>query len=87
MEWKFKCDADLLLTVLRKVNKTYRLNDDYIYIYNMLITGCGKSFAFDGNWKLTFPHCMFPVKCSTLLSGLNTPNICHMGNMHFVRNI
>lgn len=28
----------------------------------------------DGNWKLTFPHCMFPVKAG--LPGLPALNMC-----------
>lgn len=24
-------------------------------------TGCGRCWSIDGNWKITFPHCMFPV--------------------------
>ena len=27
----------------------------------IFVTGCGNCWTVDGNWKLTFPHCMFPV--------------------------
>lgn len=31
----------------------------------------------DGNWKLTFPHCMFPVKAGLPgLPALNMPDVC-----------
>ena len=42
----------------------------------MLISGCGRCYAVDGNWKLTFPHCMFPVKTSIGLPGVNFPDVC-----------
>ena len=39
--------------------------------------GCGKCWAIDGNWKLTFPHCMFPVTtCIPGMSKINFPNVC-----------
>ena len=30
----------------------------------------------DGNWKLTFPHCMFPVKAQVSLPLVNFPSVC-----------
>ena len=31
----------------------------------------------DGNWKLTFPHCMFPIQTIVPgLSGVNYPDVC-----------
>ena len=40
-------------------------------------TGCGLVWAVDGNWKLTFPVCMFPVKATHLgIHGLHVPNVC-----------
>ena len=39
--------------------------------------GCGACFSLDGNWKLTFPHCMYPVKTQLLeLPKLNFPDVC-----------
>ena len=48
--------------------------------------GCGRCYAVDGNWKLTFPHCMFPVKSSIHIPGLNFADICPnqpVGNQAF----
>ncbi len=45
--------------------------------------GCGKCYAVDGNWKLTFPHCMFPVKSFFQFSGLNYADVCPDGNSVF----
>ena len=40
-------------------------------------TGCGLAWALDGNWKLTFPVCMFPVHvCQPGMKGLHVPNVC-----------
>ena len=42
-----------------------------------LYSGCGQCWTVDGNWKLTFPHCMFPVKNSVLdLPGLSFLSTC-----------
>ena len=39
--------------------------------------GCGMAWAVDGNWKLTFPVCMFPVHVTQPgMRGLNSPNVC-----------
>ena len=39
--------------------------------------GCGFCWAVDGNWKLAFPICMFPVKTSVPgLAGVNYPDVC-----------
>lgn len=38
--------------------------------------GCGKCWAFDGNWKLTFAHCVFPVQNSAAAIKLSLPNVC-----------
>ena len=40
------------------------------------IAGCGKCYTVDGNWKLTFPHCMFPVKSKLQLAGINFADVC-----------
>ena len=41
------------------------------------ILGCGKCWAIDGNWKLCFPHCMFPVVCKVPnLPLLKFPSVC-----------
>ena len=29
-------------------------------------SGCGHCWSMDGNWKLCFPYCMFPVSSSVL---------------------
>lgn len=35
------------------------------------------SIAVDGNWKICFPHCMFPVKASVPgLKGITFPDVC-----------
>lgn len=40
-------------------------------------TGCGQCWTMDGNWKLMFPHCMYPVKVTIPgLPGLTHPDIC-----------
>ncbi len=39
--------------------------------------GCGTCYSIDGNWKLCFPHCMFPVKAGLPgLPNLNFPDVC-----------
>ena len=39
--------------------------------------GCDRCFSMDGNWKLCFTHCMFPVTAGvTELPTLNIPDIC-----------
>ena len=31
----------------------------------------------DGNWKLTFPHCMYPIETTVPgLPGINYPDVC-----------
>lgn len=48
-----------------------------VQYYHCIITGCEFCYSLDGNWKLTFPHCMFPVKAHlTGLPTLNMPNVC-----------
>ena len=39
--------------------------------------GCEWNYAIDGNWKICFPHCMFPVHTALPgVPGLNLPNVC-----------
>ena len=39
--------------------------------------GCEKFTAMDGNWKLRFPHCMFPVKAEVCgIENINYPSVC-----------
>ena len=39
--------------------------------------GCGKCWSVDGNWKINFPHCMFPMKVSIpTLPLINLPDVC-----------
>ena len=43
----------------------------------MHMPGCDRCFSMDGNWKLCFPHCMYPVTAGVPgLPTLNVPNIC-----------
>lgn len=45
--------------------------------YIPLFLGCGQCWSFDGNWKLGFTHCMYPV--TTKLEGfqqLKYPDVC-----------
>ena len=45
--------------------------------YNYYYIGCGKCWTVDGNWKLTFPHCMFPVHVSMPdFPLLKIPDVC-----------
>lgn len=39
--------------------------------------GCGHCWSLDGNWKISFAHCRYPVK--TTVPGfpvLNYPDVC-----------
>ena len=57
-----------------------------LIIFNII--GCGKCYTVDGNWKLTFPHCMFPVKSRIIIPGLNFANVCPsqpLGNKAFCK--
>ena len=57
-----------------KVNKS--LINDLLHNY-CCYTGCGKCWSMDGNWKLMFPHCMYPVETIVPgLPGLNYPDVC-----------
>ena len=39
--------------------------------------GCGHCWAMDGNWKLSFPHCMFPLTSHIPnLPALHFSNVC-----------
>ena len=39
--------------------------------------GCGSCWSFDGNWKLGFTHCMYPVKTTVQgLPKLHYPEVC-----------
>ena len=39
--------------------------------------GCGFVWAVDGNWKICFPHCMFPVKATVPgFKGITFPDVC-----------
>ena len=39
--------------------------------------GCGRCWTLDGNWKLGFVHCMFPVVTKVIgVQWLNYPNVC-----------
>ena len=40
-------------------------------------SGCGHCWSMDGNWKLCFPYCMFPVSSSVPnLPNVWFPNVC-----------
>ena len=44
--------------------------------HDLLHTGCERCYSLDGNWKITFPHCMFPVIAGVPgISALNIPNV------------
>ena len=45
-------------------------------ILNHNFTGCGKCWVLDGNWKLAFAHCMFPVQNVPVAIKLSLPNTC-----------
>ena len=50
------------------------LDSHHLFNYR---TGCGVCWSLDGNWKLGFVHCMYPVKTS--IQGfplLNYPDVC-----------
>jgi len=50
-----------------------------VWLVNLLTfaVGCGLAWAVDGNWKLTFPVCMFPIRDTQPgMHGLNAPNVC-----------
>ena len=42
-----------------------------------MCTGCGQCWTMDGNWKITFPHCMYPVEFTLPgLPGISYPDVC-----------
>ena len=49
-----------------------------------LFLGCGKLYVHDGNWKLCYAHCMFPV--AVTIEGyekeINYPKICPRNPEH-----
>ena len=46
-------------------------------VFSPNYSGCGRCWSMDGNWKLCFPHCMFPVSSSVPnLSNVRFPNVC-----------
>ena len=56
---------------------TVACNVQYIRIQRLFqYLGCGKCWAIDGNWKLAFAHCMFPVQKSPVAIKLSLPNVC-----------
>ena len=38
--------------------------------------GCGKCWSIDGNWKLCFTHCMYPVEVNIPGIAVNFPDVC-----------
>lgn len=48
------------------------------------ILGCGQLYVMDGNWKLCYVHCMFPVdvKIPGYEKEINYPNICPLTPKH-----
>lgn len=44
----------------------------------MYFSGCGQLYVMDGNWKLCYAHCMFPVdvKIPGYEKEINYPKIC-----------
>ena len=45
-------------------------------IYTFFDIGCGHCWSLDDNWKLVFPHCMFPVECTIEGLGVRLPDVC-----------
>ena len=42
-----------------------------------MYAGCGHCWSFDGNWKLGFTHCMYPIKTTVKgMPRLNFPDVC-----------
>lgn len=51
------------------------LSDQACDLYYSL--GCGRCWTVDGNWKLNFPHCMYPVRSMLeSMPSLNVPDVC-----------
>ncbi len=45
--------------------------------FGVLFHDTGLAWAIDGNWKLTFPVCTFPVRATQPgMRGLNAPDVC-----------
>ena len=38
--------------------------------------GCGECWSIDGNWKLCFTHCIYPVEVNIPGIAVNFPDIC-----------
>lgn len=58
----------------KMIGQWFHFNPHALFIPH---TGCGQCWTVDGNWKLTFPHCMFPVKNTVPnIHGLSFPDIC-----------
>jgi hypothetical protein len=50
---------------------------DHIMHVDCKKKGCGKCWSIDGNWKINFPHCMYPVQVSVpALPLINMPDVC-----------
>lgn len=48
-----------------------------LIVHLFILIGCGCCYSIDGNWKLTFPHCMFPVTARLPgIPSLNFPDVC-----------
>ena len=68
------CALKKVCTVHNYAQDQYMLS---LLLHDCLCTGCGRCWAIDGNWKLIFPHCMFPVSNSIPgMPRVNFPNVC-----------
>lgn len=56
--------------------RCFMCNIYYSITFLLQLLGCGKCWAIDGNWKLAFAHCMFPVHNSPVAIRLSLPNVC-----------
>ena len=45
-------------------------------LLNCYFLGCGRCWTVDGNWKLCFTHCMYPVKVTISGLSVNFPDVC-----------
>jgi hypothetical protein len=83
-----ECPKPTLMSVMKVAEA--KVNDFFFnYLLSCLLgnislfcliysTGCGRLYVMDGNWKLCYAHCMFPVlvKIAGYEKEINYPNIC-----------
>uniref|UniRef100_A0A1X7UKL4 CxC5 like cysteine cluster associated with KDZ domain-containing protein n=1 Tax=Amphimedon queenslandica TaxID=400682 RepID=A0A1X7UKL4_AMPQE len=87
LEEEHRSNTSFEWTKLRKQDREDRLKEvvenmvgiSYPHVPTKECTekACGSCWTIDGNWKLNFPHCMFPVHVSTPdFPALNIPDVC-----------